>query len=211
MIYELRTYSFPPGKMPAYLKLAEEVGSKIRGDDYGKREGSWVAEFGMLNQVWHLWSYPDLNERQRLRAELAKNDAWMREFVAEIRPLLAKQELRFLQSVRPMKPPADRGNVYELRIYRTKVGEARTFAGLLSDMLPVRERYSQNVGIWLTEAPQPNEVCHLWVYGDLNQRHDARAKLMADPDWLAFLPKAGPMLEEMHSTVLLPTAFSPMG
>jgi len=54
MIYELRTYTFHPGKLPEYLKLNAEVGRKIRGNDYGKFEGGWTTEFGTLNQYVHL-------------------------------------------------------------------------------------------------------------------------------------------------------------
>src|SRR4029078_9068781 len=50
MIYELRTYTFQPGKQGEYLKLNLEVGRKVRGDKYGKFEGGWTTEFGMLNQ-----------------------------------------------------------------------------------------------------------------------------------------------------------------
>ena len=60
MIYELRTYTFQPGKQGEYLKLNAEVGRKVRGDKYGKFEGGWTTEFGMLNQYVHLWAYPDL-------------------------------------------------------------------------------------------------------------------------------------------------------
>ena len=41
MIYELRTYTFQPGKQGEYLKLNAEIGRKIRGDKYGKFEGDW--------------------------------------------------------------------------------------------------------------------------------------------------------------------------
>ena len=71
MIYELRTYTLMPGKQGEYLKLNGEIGRKIRGDKYGKLEGYWSTEFGMLNQLVHLWSYADLNERERLRGELS--------------------------------------------------------------------------------------------------------------------------------------------
>src|SRR6266446_851967 len=109
MIYELRTYTLQPGKQPEYLKLNAEVGRKIRGDKYGKFEGGWTTEFGTLNQYVHLWSYPDLNERERLRGELAKNEEWTRGYVPQIRPLLLAQENKILSAVTPFKPPADRG------------------------------------------------------------------------------------------------------
>ncbi|XIA63929.1 NIPSNAP family protein [Bradyrhizobium sp. TZ2] len=44
----------------------------IRKDDYGKLEGYWLTEIGPLNQVLHMWSYKNFEERARMRAELAK-------------------------------------------------------------------------------------------------------------------------------------------
>src|SRR5438094_367623 len=75
MIYEQRTYTLQPGKQPEYLKLNAEVGRKIRGDKYGKFEGGWTTEFGTLNQYVHLWSYPDLNEREAARAKAVAGHA----------------------------------------------------------------------------------------------------------------------------------------
>ena len=52
MIYELRTYTFHPGKLSDYRKLNAEVGRKSRGDAYGKFEGGFTTEFGVLNRRW---------------------------------------------------------------------------------------------------------------------------------------------------------------
>ena len=211
MIYELRTYSFAPGKLPEYLKLAEEVGTKIRGSDYGVREGSWVAEVGMLNQMWHLWRYESLDERARLRTALGQNKAWRDEFVTRIRPLLTRQEIRLLEGVRPPSPPAERGHIYELRMYRTQVGQARAWLDLFTGVMPAREKYSKNHGIFVGEAPDPHSVAHIWAYKDFAERMRARGGAMQDPEWQAFLGKSSPLLVEMQSVLMIPTAFSPMG
>src|SRR5919109_698279 len=129
MIYELRTYTLQPGKQPEYLKLNAEVGRKIRGDDYGRLAGSWTSEFGTLNQYVHLWEYPSLDERERLRGELAKNDAWSKD--------------------------------YELRWYRAQTGRIGEWLGHFKAIMPTREKYSKNVGVWQTEAGQLNEAVHM--------------------------------------------------
>src|SRR5438132_1259361 len=119
MIYELRTYTLSPGTQPEYLRLNRDVGRKIRGDKYGKLEGAWTTEFGTLNQYVHLWSYPDLNERERLRQALAKDAAWTKEYVPQIRPLILTQENKILASVEsvPLTGPLGGGrHVYELRL-----------------------------------------------------------------------------------------------
>lgn len=210
MIHELRTYTLKPGTAPMAAENSGTLGREIRGNDYGKLEGYWLTEIGPLNQVMHLWSYADLNERARLRGELAKNKRWTEEYVPKIRDLLVRQEIRLLNPVIDIKTPKTEGNIYEFRHYRLRPGAAGKWLKLFVEIMPTREKYSQNVGVWHTEAGQPNEVCHIWAYPDLATRSEVRAKVAADPDWRAFLGKAGGLIEEMHSTIMLPAAHSPL-
>ena len=188
MIYELRTYTVKPGAVGDMVKAASTVSRDIRKDDYGKLEGYWVTEIGPLNQVMHMWSYSDFNERTRLRGELAKNQRWTGEYIPLLRPLLVRQEVRLLNAVRAPVAPQTTGNVYELRNYRAK---------------PLG-------GLKQTEAGQPNEACHIWAYPSLNARAEARANALKDPAWQEFLSKGPGFLEEMHSTIMLPAPHSPL-
>jgi hypothetical protein len=211
MIYELRTYTLKPGTIGEMVKAASTVSHDIRGNDYGKLEGYWSTEIGPLNQVMHLWSYEDLNERTRLRAELAKNPRWHKEYTPLIYPLLMRQDIRLLNAIRELVAPASAGNIYEFRNYRTKTGGAVTqWLNAFTAALPAREKYSKIVGLWQTEAGQPNEVSHIWAYPDLNARVEARANALKDPAWKEFLGKSGGLLEEMHSTIMLPAPHSPL-
>jgi len=210
MIYELRTYTLVPGKQGEYLKLSGDVGRRARGDKYGKLEGHWFTEFGTLNQVVHLWSYPDLNERDRLRGELTRNEEWTRGYLPQIRSMLMAQENKILSAQIPLKPPASDGNIYELRSYRAQVGKAGEWLGHFKGALPAREKYSKIVGLWQAEMGQLNEVVHLWVYHDLSERGAVRAKAVQDPEWQAFLGKGLPLLLEMKSIILNPSPHSPM-
>lgn len=210
MIYELRTYTLLPGKQGEYLKLNAEIGRPTRGDKYGKLEGSWTTEFAVLNQFVHLWSYPSLDERHRLRAELMQNHDWTEGYIPKIRPMILAQENKILSAQRPLTPPADGEHVYELRSYRAQVGKAGEWIGLFKAIMPVREKYSKNVGLWQTEAGQLNEAVHLWAYRDLNHRAEVRGQALRDPEWQAFLAKSAPLLLEMRSVVLNPAPSSPM-
>ena len=210
MIYELRTYTLKQGSVPEVAKNSGTVGRDIRKDDYGKLEGYWVTEIGPLNQVMHLWSYKDLNERAQLRAELAKNPRWNSEYVPLIRPNLVRQDIRLLNAVRAPAAPTKTPNVYELRCYRARPGAAKQWLDLFTGALPVREKYSKIVGLWTTEAGQPNEICHLWAYADLNARAAVRAESGKDPGWQAFLKSSTGLLDEMHSTIMLPATHSPL-
>jgi hypothetical protein len=210
MIYELRTYTLMPGKQGEYLRLSAEVGRKARGDKYGKLEGFWSTEFGTLNQVVHLWQFADLNERDRLRAELAKNEEWTKGYLPQIRGMVLAQENKILTAAVPVTPPADSGNVYELRWYRTQPGKAGEWITHFKEILPVRAQFMRRVGVWTTEIGQLNEVVHMWVFKDLNDRAASRAKLGQNAEWQAFVGKTVPLLAHMQSIVLLPAAHSPM-
>ncbi|WP_454619974.1 NIPSNAP family protein [Bradyrhizobium cenepequi] len=211
MLYELRTYTVKSGTIGEMVKAASTVSRDIRKDDYGKLEGYWMTEIGPLNQVMHLWSYKDFDDRTRLRGELAKNPRWTSEYIPLIRPLLLRQDIRLLNAVRPPVAPASTGNIYEFRNYRAKPGGAvRLWLEALAEALPAREKYSKIVGLWQTEAGQPNEVCHIWAYPSLNARAEARASALKDPAWQAFLAKGSPLLDEMHSTIMLPAPHSPL-
>jgi hypothetical protein len=211
MIYELRTYTVKPGTIGDMVKAASTVSRDIRGNNFGKLEGYWSTEIGPLNQVLHMWSYSDLNERARLRAELARNARWASEYIPLIRPVLVRQEVRILNALRPPVAPGSSGNIYELRNYRARpLGAARQWAEAFMAALPAREKYSKMVGLWQTEAGQPNEVCHIWAYASLNARAEARANAVKDPVWGEFLGKGPAFLEEMHSTIMLPAPHSPL-
>lgn len=210
MIYELRTYTMKAGMAPKAANLSSTLGREIRGDDYGKLEGYWFTEIGPLNQVMHLWSYSDLNERARLRGELAKNERWTGEYIPQIRDILVRQDIRLLNAVIDPVKPAQGGNVYEYRNYRVKPGQAPAWCKLFTGALEHREKYSKIVGLFVTEAGQPNEVSHLWAYSDLNARAEARGAAAQDPGWREFLGQGGALLEEMHSTIMLPSASSPL-
>ena len=122
-----------------------------------------------------------------------------------------RQDIRLLNAIIAPVAPASTGNVYEFRNYRAKTGGAvRQWLDIFTAALVHREKYSKIVGLWQTEAGQPNEVCSIWAYSDLNARATARANAAKDPGWQEFVGKSGTLLEEMHSTIMLPAPHSPL-
>src|SRR5947207_13786866 len=138
MIHELRTYTLMQGKQGEYRKPNQQVGRKVRGDKYGKLEGSWTTEFGRLNQFVHLWNYPSLDERDRLRGELSKNDEWTKGYVPQIRAMLQGQDNKNLSVQLPFKPPVEPGHPYEIPRCRTQVGKAGEWRGHFEAIMPGR-------------------------------------------------------------------------
>ncbi len=210
MIYELRTYTMKPGTAPQAAANAGTIGRGIRGDNYGKLEGYWVTEVGPLNQVMHMWSYSDLNERARMRGEMLSNERWHKEYLPVLRPLLLRQDVRLLNCIVAPKAPPGTNNLYEFRNYRLRPGAMKEWVANFTGILPTREKYSPIVGLWSTEAGQPNEVCHIWAYPSFEVRAKVRGQVAEDPEWQAFLGKGSGLIEEMHSTLMLPAAHSPL-
>ena len=175
MVYELRCYTLFPGKMPEYLKAAETIGRPARGNNYGVNHGYWTAEFGALNQIWHLWKYDSHDERTRLRGELAKNKDWTEKYVPIVRPLhpapgpAADERRGRHQAVR-------RHHRQRLRAAHLphQLGGAQQYGKDFKEVQAAREKYSPIWGAWTGEFPQPNEWIHLWRYKNLEERFKAR-------------------------------------
>lgn len=101
--------------------------------------------------------------------------------------------------------------IAEHRTYRVSAGKAPEFLKLYeAEGLDIITRYAQLQGCWVTESGVLNSVIFLWSYDDFTHRTAQRAKLGADPEWQAFVPKILPYLVHQESFFLTPTAFSPI-
>ena len=98
MIYELRTYTVKPGTLGDIVKAASTVSRDIRGNNFGKLEGYWSTEIGPLNQVMHMWSYRDFDERARVARRTRQKPALDRRVSAADPPAAGA----------PGRPPAQR-------------------------------------------------------------------------------------------------------
>ena len=97
MIFEMRTYTIKIGELNNYISLFEQVGMPIISK-YSTLIGYWHTETGELNQVIHIWSYRDLNERAEKRAELYKDESWLTDFIPKAMLMLEKQESKILSA-----------------------------------------------------------------------------------------------------------------
>ena len=212
MIYELRIYTTKPGMIGDFVKLNSEVAWKLRGNKHGTLVGCWTSEIGELNQFYHLWSYPSMGERETLRAGLATLDGWADQYTSKVRSMMHRQEnmILNLDSDVGFHPVEGKGHVYELRVYSGRDGQLPGWQKAFKEVLPEREKYSKIVGLWNTEVGGLNAAAHLWCYDDLNHRASVRASAVADPAWQAFLKVGPPNLQEMSSTILIPTPISPL-
>lgn len=209
MIYELRTHTIRPGS-EHLVADATKLLIEIRGDSCGKLEGCWTPRTGHLNQIKLLWSYPDRNERQRLREELSKNERWINEYLPLISQYVSCFEIQILEPVLPFNPPAVEENIYTLLSFQTLPGRVWEWIKLYQDILPVREKYSKNVGAWVSDASNPDEAFLMYAYPSLQALAECRSNMWNDPDWKNFVQVSSKLLQHRSITALSPTSNSPV-
>ncbi len=94
MIYELRTYTLKPGRVPEFLAWFEKNAKPV-ADEHLNLVGFWYTESGELNQVVHLWAFEDLNQRAQQREKFL-TDPDLVTVLPQAREMYVRQESKFL-------------------------------------------------------------------------------------------------------------------
>ena len=99
--------------------------------------------------------------------------------------------------------------VVEERTYTTYPGKWRQYLSLYeAEGLAIQRRIlGRMVGYYHTDIGELNQLVRLWAYQDLNERAERRARLMEDPNFLAYAAKMQPLLQSQNSRILLPAPF----
>jgi hypothetical protein len=102
--------------------------------------------------------------------------------------------------------------IVEMRTYTLRPGQAGAYLKLYAaEGLATQTRIlGRLLGYYSSETGDVNQVIHLWAYEDFADRQARRAALFADPDWLAYIPKVGPLILTQESKILNPAPFSPI-
>src|SRR2546426_7471274 len=116
VIYEIRTYGIAPGSLAEVEKRYGEA------YEYRKKYSPLTAflhtEIGPLNEIIHIWSYQDLAERARIRAEAAKDPNWPPKIQEFIRTMSSEIINPF--DFVPTPQPGRMGPIFEIRYYTLK-------------------------------------------------------------------------------------------
>ena len=89
-IYEMRIYTYKTGTMGKVVQIWSE--SIPHREKFSPLAAGMYSEIGGLNKWIHIWPYKDLAERNRVRAEAAKDPHWP----PATREFLVKQENKIL-------------------------------------------------------------------------------------------------------------------
>ena len=72
--YELRVYTYANGEVPKVIDAWSKAIDERR--KHSPFIGAWYTEHGELNKWAHMWAYPSLEERARVRAEMIEKKIW---------------------------------------------------------------------------------------------------------------------------------------
>ncbi len=99
--------------------------------------------------------------------------------------------------------------IVEERIYTLEPGKVADYLKAYGEEgIRIQVGHLGNMlGYYYTEIGPLNVVVHMWAYEDLNQRAERRARMLADPAWIAYTKKVQPYLRNQESRILNPAPF----
>lgn len=106
--------------------------------------------------------------------------------------------------------------LFEMRIYTCKPGTVpKQLALYAAGGLEVQSRYLGKPLLYAaTETGQLNSFVHIWGYASAADREERRARLQADPEWLAYLASsnaAGHIVAQENRLLTSAPFFTPPG
>src|SRR5713101_8562184 len=203
MIIEMRTYTLQPGTVATFeerFAQALPVRAKV-----SPLAAFWHTEVGPLNRVIHVWTYENLEERTRLRAEATKLQGWppnVREFVVE-----QQSEIYLPAPFSPAREPRQLGRLYEIRTYTLKPGGIPGQIDRWSTAIGERIKLSPLAGAWYSELGGLNKWVHIWAYKDAAERDSIRRESFKSGAWP---PATREFLLKQENMYVAPASFSPL-
>lgn len=98
----------------------------------------------------------------------------------------------------------------EIRTYRLRNGAIPAYLAAVAEGIAIQKRHLGTlIGYYASEIGPINEIVHIWAFASLDERDARRARLNADPDWIAFLPRIRDLIEAAENKIMKPAAFSP--
>ena len=209
MIYEMRTYDLKPRSLPKVLeRWSEAIEYRKTLSPLG---AFWYTEIGPLNQIIHVWPYPNLEERNRVRAEAVASGKWPPKASEHI--VQMRSEIMMPWPGSPELPVGKVGPFFEMRTYTMSPGDQPKVQKAWNKVLASRQKISPVIALWFSEIGGLNKFVHVWPYASLDARMAARqAALSSGIGWpptpAADEPQFATLVQE--TKILLAAPFSPL-
>uniref|UniRef100_A0AAQ4RGD0 Nipsnap homolog 2 n=1 Tax=Gasterosteus aculeatus aculeatus TaxID=481459 RepID=A0AAQ4RGD0_GASAC len=190
------------------IQCDEEVLPSIHADKYYPCElvGTWNTWYGEQDQAVHLWryrgGYPALTEVMNKLKQNQEFTAYRKE---RGKMLMSRRNQLLLEFSFWNEPvPREGPNIYELRSYQLRVGNA------LARAIRFRQHNSEAVGGFFSQIGNLYMVHHLWAYKDLQSREDTRNGAWQQEGWDEVVYYTVPLIQHMDSRIMIPTKASPL-
>jgi NIPSNAP len=205
MIIEVRTYQLKPTSV---AEVEKRFGEALPArEKLSKLAAFWHTEVGPLNEITHVWTYDNFEQRMAIRAEAIKTRVWppkIGEFV------LSMQSEVFLPApFSPALQPREVGPLFEIRSYTLAPGGLPGMMERWATKIDERVKLSPLVGAWYSEFGGLNKWVHIWAYKDAAERQRIRSEAVARGLWPPGAAAAGIVLKQENKLVM-PASFSPL-
>jgi hypothetical protein len=201
MLYELITAEVRPGTLGSAVQQVAEAAAGRAGTS--GLLGCWTTEIGQVNEIVALATAPE----RALDAGEREPGHWLTNAVESFAVATRLEHLRLFPFL-PAIHPGSYGRVYELRSYVMKPGTTQETIERWEKALPRRMEMSRILGAFHGVSGSLQKFVHIWPYASADERLRIRTEAVAAGIWP---PKGGAeRLLHMQSSLLIPTAFSPL-
>ena len=204
MIYEIRSYRLKPGSVAEVEKRFGEAYESRK--KHSELTGFFHTEVGPLNQIVHIWGYPNLEARGAVRAAASKEANWPPKIQEFITAMQSEIVVPFPGSPEPT--PGTIGPIFEYRYYTVRAGQMPGIQQRWAGALPARIKMSPLMLVGTVEFGTANAYVHIWAYKSMEHRAEIRNKAREAGVWPP--PGGGDAIVTQDNKILLPSKFSPI-
>ena len=218
MIYELRV-NLPPvdGLQALHDRFTKYVAGFLQKAGIGIL-GFWTEEIGVSNKLNIILSYESFGDKENKMNSLAADPAWqrMREETEKggDSPLVNRVISTFMELTPYSPEPKVNSGVQELRIYDAVPGKLPALHELIANHSSgyFKKHGMSEIGYWTEMLVTNHQLICMLGYPSLADREKSWASFRADPGWQkarAEATKNGPLVANIHNTILRLTDYSP--
>lgn len=212
VIYELQTHNIRADMMDKYLSNYEKYCKLVGSTDISAElVGSWSVIVGDQDQTFHVWRYiGGYAEIDKARVQFAKNADYQRLWSEQgncVRARHLQYVLTF--SFWPQIESRQGHNIYEVRNYVLKPGTMIEWGNNWARAISYRRENEEAFAGFFSQIGRLYNVHHIWAYSDLQSRKETREAAWRKPGWDECVAYTVPLIQQMHTKIMVPLPFSP--
>jgi len=234
MLIDLRVYRYLPGKFHKFLRSYEQFGFPLTSRHLGKTLGIFTSESGVQNRTFQFFMYESAGHRERCRVGMLADPEW-HAFVKMDSDALLEQMNTLLRPTafspvggERLPPPVlvtdGPARIFELTTWTARADRFEEALKLLNDNAAGTDNATgadtvtaapagvgpQTIGYFVAHTGCLAQILRLTAFGNEEDR-DAHAALAAtDSDLRSFQTALRSLIVHEDSTLLCPTAYSPL-